>query len=571
MLRLSGDSTDAAGICAIYRRAMAFNKGLTDQELIDLDEPDIIFKGVSDYKAVEVRGGSAVNKTVDARRLVIKCGNSTHTDITLEHACAWEGGSLPVLRYPFTIRAGQSNAKVFGPVFYDHTPLHTFYSTQYNDNNVGTTCNACHTYWYGPSGPDCHYIGAKHLGGWDGIVPSWGRWTDGTHHPTTFDRMYATHTRDDIVEADGGAPYIAIDCLFDGTGPLSQTNDERPDWATTDTVLNGVLWRQKIDLGKATWTVGRGRGGPDTIFKHYNATQYYTMINCVCAVSFSANTAEANVNSQVNRLTNQLLPGGGSTGNKFLWMNVDPPLPTHIALGNTPEWDLVVGQEAVDLWISLRDDWLERNGGLIPKSEDEANSPTFPAEDAAFRAEFTALRTEWFASHLVPMPPQGYDPEFGFTAGPTSGTFTLTDYGFNLGLYALRCGFSIGLKITPNSSNMNGTILTLGHIVLSVAGDVWTLTTEDRTESVTYAYSSGVQLILMAATACEGTVYLSVGIQGGTSGTFFVDDLVLPDDKYYYNAPVVTGTFGPIAVDAFRLAPWRYPQWYLESYWRAIW
>jgi hypothetical protein len=559
----------------IVHRAFFWNVSPGDQFLEDMYGTTITFSGVSNYLPAEVVHSSAVNRTVDARNLMIRCGNSTHQDVTLEQKCAWTGGTDPVLRYPFTIRGGQSNAKVYGCTFFNRTPNHTLYSPTYNDDAV--TCNSTNTYWYPVQGPNCELIGERHLGGWDCVNPPGGQWTDSNYYSIVIDRMYATLTRDDVIEADGGSSYLLKDSLLDGVGPLSSQPASNPPGGSILIQLHDVLFRTHLCPGNYNYEPHDGvyqntiwnPNSNGNFVKAWDATNLtYEFINVSFAVALLTHTAEVNCTSQWDYMLAR--QNGNSTGNRLLWLSVDPP-PDHFSTGLDPAWTLVTGQTAVDEWIAGRDAWLAQHGGLIPIPGEDTESPEWQAKDAAYRQQFTERRTEFFAGQYLPLPPQGYDPELGFTDGPTSGTWTLTDYGFNLGLYQLRRSFTVGLSITPSSSNMNGAILTMAHIVISVAGDVWSMTTESGiTVSVTSPYSAGVKVLLRCGACSMGGHWLRVDAA-------YDDDTGVPGDapgggsarsgEYLWNTPVVTGTFGAFTVTKFRLAPFQYRDWYTQKYW----
>ena len=227
----------------IVHRAFFWNTSPGDQFFEDMYGSTIKFSGVSDYQRVEVLYKQGTDRIVDARDLVINCGNSTHNDLDWQRRCAWSGGTNKTLRYPFAIKHDQSNCQVYGCIFNNTgTPNHAAYGITYNDTTQ--TCNSTNSYWYPSNGPNCWLIGEKHLGGWDCFNPSGGLWTDGQMYPITVDRMYATLTRDDVIEADGGSSYILQNSLLDGVGQFSSQPASDPEAGYITIQMQDVLWRQ---------------------------------------------------------------------------------------------------------------------------------------------------------------------------------------------------------------------------------------------------------------------------------------------------------------------------------------
>jgi len=569
-------------VTMIIHRAFFWNTSPGDQFLDDMYGNVVKFDGVSDFKSVEVLAGYGSNRVIDARDLVINCGNSTHDDIDWQRRCAWSGGTNKVLRYPFAIKHNQTNCQVYGAIFNNiNTPNHTAYSITYND--FTETCNSTNSYWYPSNGPNCWLIGEKHLGGWDCFNPSGGLWTDGEMYPITIDRMYATLTRDDVIEADGGSSYLLQNSLLDGVGPFSSQPASNPGGGYIAIRMHDVLWRGHIcpgyynyrphDSSKVSFPLTAWNALPaSAMVKSWDALNLtYEFINVTCAIVQSTHTAEVNASGQWQWMFDRQT--AECANNRILWLSVDP---VYDWLSG-PSWTVVTGQAAVDEWIAKRDAWLDANGGLIPLPGEDTEAPEWIARDAAYRQKFTDYRTAYFASQKLPLPPQGYDPELGFTDGPTSGTFTLTDYGFNLGLYQLRRCFTVGLTIVPDSTNMVGNILTMGHIVIAVNGDEWSLTTESNgidpehgQAVVTMPYTQGVPVLLRAGANAMGLHWLTV------DGAYEDDEYPTEYGEnaasarflnYLWDTPVVTGTFGAFTITKFRLAPFQYRRWYTDKYW----
>jgi hypothetical protein len=216
-----------------------------------------------------------------------------------------------------------------------------------------------------------------------------------------------------------------------------------------------------------------------------------------------------------------------STNNKILWLSNEPLIT--IFQNPDPAWTVLAGDAAVNEWYSVRDAWL-----------------------AAHPGDCEQYRIDWFAQHGIP--PNGETIELGFASGPTSGSFNLTDYGRDLDTWGLRRGCSLGIKLTPNSANMNTTILTLGHMTLSVAGDTWTFSAEGgRTVSVVQPYSAGVQVFLRMRTNPYGWISLKVDNNQ-------VDTELADESAGFFAQPVTSGTFG-FTVDLFRLCPFYLRNW----------
>jgi len=578
----AGNGTDRS--CAmILHRAFFWNTSPGDQFLEDMYGTTIKLAGVSDFDPVFVVAASATDRIVDARDLVIHGGNSTHNDLDWGKRCAWSGGTNKVNGYLFNVMHNQSNCQVYGPILNNTgTPNGTEYTITYAD--VDKSCNSTNTYWYGPVGPNCMLIGEKHLGGWDNVNPPGGMWTDNQYYLLTIDRMYSTLSRDDVIEADGGSSYILQNSLLDGVGPFSSTPANDPPGGSIHITMHDVLWRHYLNPVINGWDPFEFNDEhPNSIINPYNNGTLvkgwsltnnltYEFINVTCAISIALQASEVNVADQWDYMYDRQT--AECANNRFLWLSVDPVLD---CLVGKPSWTVVTGQAAVDEWIAKRDAWLATNGGLIPIPGEDTESPEWIARDAAYRQKFTDYRTAFFASQKLPLPPQGYDPELGFTNGPTSGTFTLTDYGFNLGLYQLRRSFTVGLTIGPDSANMVGDILTMGHIVIAVNGDEWSLTTESNSIDplhgkavVTKSYAQGEPVLLRASANAMGKHWISVdGV--------YADD-TLPTEygenaasarflNYLWDTPVVTGTFGAFTITKFRLAPFQYRRWYTDKYW----